>query len=58
LRQSASQKTKSGIEGIRASFGDITTSKEHFGINEYYFRHRDFQGLRACLWEQIPRGRI
>ena len=41
-------KTKSGIEGIRASFGDITTSKEHFGINKYYFRHRDGSIFKVC----------
>ena len=41
-------KTKSGIEGMRASFGDITTSKEHFGINKYYFRHRDGSIFKVC----------
>ena len=41
-------KTKSGIEGIRASFGDITTSKEHFGINKYYFRHGDGSIFKVC----------
>ena len=41
-------KTKSGIEGIRASFGDITTSKEHLGINKYYFRHRDGSIFKVC----------
>jgi len=41
-------KTKSGIEGIRASFGDITTSKAYFGINKYYFRHRDGSIFKVC----------
>jgi hypothetical protein len=41
-------KTKSGIEGICASFGDITTSKEYFGINKYYFRHRDGSIFKVC----------
>ena len=41
-------KTKSWIEGIRASFGDITTSKAHLGINKYYFRHRDGSIFKVC----------
>ena len=41
-------KTQSGIEGIRASFGDITTSKAYFGINKYYFRHRDGSIFKVC----------
>ncbi|MEI8311808.1 MAG: hypothetical protein WCH98_13735 [Verrucomicrobiota bacterium] len=41
-------KTKSGIEGIRASFGDITTSMAYYGINKYYFRHRDGSIFKVC----------
>ncbi len=41
-------KTKSGIEGIRASFGDITNSKGYCGINKYYFRHRDGSIFKVC----------
>lgn len=45
---SVAVKTKSGIEGIRASFGNITTSKASFGINKYYFRHRDGSIFKVC----------
>jgi hypothetical protein len=41
-------KTKSGIEGIRASFGDISPEKTFYAINKYYFWHRDGSILKVC----------
>lgn len=40
--------TKGGIQGIRASFGDITTSKTYYGINKYYFWHRNGSIFKVC----------
>ena len=42
-------RTKSGIGGIRASFGDITTSGKNYGIIKYYFRHRDGSIFKVCV---------
>jgi hypothetical protein len=41
-------KTKSGIEGIRASFGDISPGKTFYAINKYYLWHRDGSIFKVC----------